>query len=368
MTIGQILAMHGTAAQKASVVLKTKRLIEKAKHDPKLRAKLERTNKALVELALTPGKVHNDSTLSSVSIQYRNEEYIGLKLLPEITVGKASDKFFTYDKRNRLAAPDDSLETRSVPNEVSESRGTDNYSTKPYGLLDFVDQKTLENQDAPLNEMIDLVAAVNDALELLEEKRIATLLTTAGTYNAGQVQTLGAGTQWSDYTSATLDATNPFKAIEAARDSIWSPAQGATKVVGFCGLAVFRAMRRHPKVLEAFKHMQGLKLPTAQQLAEVFELDDLLVGRAWEDTANEGQTASYGRIWGKHFGIVRVAAQPSVRCAAFGWTFRFGAKVTNQWFDPKPGVAGGYYAKVGHQSDYKVAAKDTGALIQNAIA
>jgi hypothetical protein len=121
-------------------------------------------------------------------------------------------------------------------------------------------------------------------------------------------------------------------------------------------------------VIENFKHMQGLKLPTSQQLAELFELDDLVVARAWEDTANDGQTAAYGRIWGKHFGIVRVATAPSIRTAAFGWTFRFGQKNTMQWYDPKPGVAGGYYAKVGLQEDHKVAARDTGSLILNAVA
>lgn len=360
--MNDIFQTHGAVASKADVVLRAKRLIARAAHDPKVRELLARSNEQLLNLKLlTPGKVHNDATLSNLSIQYKNEEYIGLQLLPAITVGKPSDKFFIYDKRNRLNAPDDNVSTRSTPNEVTETRSTDNYSTKPYSLLDFVDEKTLQAQDAPLNEMVDLVAAVNDALAYNEEKRIAAVMTTAA--NFGNSQTLSGTGQWSDYTNS-----NPFDAIETARDSIWAPAAGSTKLVGYCSLAVYRKLRRHPKVLEAFKHVQGLKLPTAAQLAEVLELDELLVAKAWEDTANEGQAASYGRIWGKHFGIVRVANSPSIRTAAFGWTFRFGAKETTQWFDPKPGVAGGYYAKVGLQEDHKVAAKDTGALIVNAVA
>lgn len=354
---------HAANAMKSSQYLKTKRMIERAKRDPKLAALLQRSNEALVRLkTLTPGQVHNDQTLSNLSIQYRNEDFIGLQLMPVITTSKPSDKFFKYDKRNRLAEPDDSVATRSTPNEVTETRSTDNYSTKPYSLLEFVDAKTLQAQDAPLNEMVDAIAAVNDALAFKEEKRIASVLTTAANFGSN-TNTLSGTSQWSDYVNS-----DPLTDITTARDSIWSPAMGSTRLVGYCGLAVYNKLRRHPKVTADFKHLAGLKLPTRQQLAEYLELDDLLVSKAWEDTANEGQAISTGRIWGKHFGIVRVASGPSIRTAAFGFTFRFGAAETNEWYDPKPGVAGGYYVKVGLQEDHKVVAADTGYLIVNAVA
>jgi hypothetical protein len=354
---------HAANAMKASQYIKIKQLIERAKRDPELAAKLKRSNDALVRLkTLTPGQVHNDSTLANLSIQYRNEDFIGIQLMPVITVGKPSDKFFRYDKRNRLATPDDSVSTRSTPNEVAETRSQDNFSTRPYSLLEFVDEKTLQAQDAPLNEMVDAVAAVNDALAFREEKRIASVLTTAANFGA-QTTTLSGGAQWS-----ATGTSSPLKDITAARDAVWSGMGGSTRLVGYCGLAVYNAIRQHAETLAAFKHQSGLRLPTRQQLAEYLELDDLLVGKAWEDTVNEGQTATYGRIWGKHFGIVRVASSPSIRTAAFGYTFRFGQPDTNQWFDPKPGVAGGYYVKVGMQEDHKVAAQDAGYFIQNAIA
>lgn len=351
-------------AARAEIVRKAKALIKRGEHDPVVKAALERANQELVRLKSVSGSLHVDSTLSNISVQYRNEAFIGALLMPVVQVAKKSDSFFKYTKRDMLAVPDASMSNRSVPNEISKSRTTDNYSTKPYALTDFVDESDLRNQDAPLNEMIDLVADVNQGLDFSHEKRVATLLTTAANYS-GNTATKSGTTQWSDYTTYT---ESPHDAIAAARDAIWAPAQGSSRLVGFCSKAVFNKLRRHPTVITDFKHQAGLRLPTAQQLAEYFELDELLVGGAWEDTANEGQSQSLGRIWGKHFGIVRVAASPGIRHASFGYTFQFGERQTHEWFDPKPGVSGGYYAKVGVEQDEKIVAPDTGFLIVDAVA
>ncbi len=346
------------------VVVRAKKLLARAAHDPKVRALVERANKELVLATKAhAGAVHVDTTLANLSIQYRNEDYIGAELMPVLPVDKKSNAFFKYGKRDRLSAPDDSVEKRAKPNEVGETRTTDNYSTKAYALTDFLDAGDLANQDAPLNEMVDAVAAVNEGLALNQEKRHATILTTAANFG-GNTTTLAGVNQWSDYSGTS----SPYAVITAARDAIWS-GNGPTKLVGYCGLAVYNAIRRHPQIIADFKHLQGLKLPTRQQLAEYFELDDLLVAKAWEDTANEGQaSASYGRIWGKDFGIVRVAKAPSTRTACFGFTFRFGAMKTDEWYDPSLGNKGGYLVRVGHDSDEKIVAPDTGFLIKAAVA
>lgn len=355
------MSQHSNPAKRAEIVQKAKALIERAKHDPAVRAALERANADIVRIKSVSGSLHNDSTLASISVQYKNEAFIGSQLMPVVEVGKKSDLYFKYTKRDMLATPDASVSDRSTPNEVSKSRSTDNFSVKPYALTDFIDESALRNQDAPLNEMIDLVDSVNYGLDFNHEKRVASLLTTPGTY-AGNTITLAGATQFSD------PASDLHTTMSNARDAIWSPAQGTSRLIGFCSKAVYNKIRRHPQVVADFKHQGGLKLATRQQLAEYLELDDLLIAGAWEDTANEGQTQSLGRIWGKHFGIVRVAESPGIRHASFGYTFRFGTRVTHEWFDPKPGVSGGYYSKVGEETDEKIVAPDTGYLIVDAVA
>lgn len=355
-------AANAARAAQSSVVMRAKRLLARAKRDPQVAELVRMANEAILSCkAINPGTVHTNSVLSTISIQYKNEDFIGTQLCPIVPVDKPGGIFYRYSKRDRLATPDDSVGVRSMPNEISENRTTDSYATSPYALKDFVAERTLQAQDAPLNEMIDLIAAVTDAIDLREEMRIATVMTTAANFTANT--TLSGTSQWSDYVNS-----DPNADIIAGRDQIWSGMNGATRLVGYCGLDVYNKLRNHPKVIANFKHLAGLKLPTRQQLAEYFELDDLLVARAWQDTANEGQSISTGRIWGKHFGMVRVAQAPSIRTAGFAYTMRFGQKVTTQWYDPAPGVEGGYHGKVGLEEQHKVCAADAGYLVVNATA
>ena len=354
-------SQHLPAAQQVRAYARLRKLL--ASKDPRVVESVRQANENLARCKSIAGTVHTDSALTNLSVQYRNEGFIGTQLLPIVMVAKASGIYYKYSKRDRLAAPEDSVMQRSMPNEITENRTIGNYNTSGYALMDFVSENTLKNQDAPLDEMVDLIAAVNDAMDLREEKRCATVLTTAANF-AGNTTTLSGTSQWSDYTSGV---SNPIADIELARDACWS-GPGNTKLVGYCGLAVYNILRHHPKVEAAFKHTDGLKGVNRQQLAEYFELDDILVSKAWEDTANEGQNPSYSRMWGKFFGVVRVAENPGIRSAGFGYTFRHGERKTTEWYDPKPGTEGGYYGKVGVEEGHVVVAPDTGFLIVNAVA
>ena len=352
---------HADKIAAVDVVQRAKKLLRS--NDPGVRQAIARANAGILAIKdANYGNVHSDQVLSTISVQYRNQDFIGTQLMPVISTKSPSGKYYTYNKRDRLAAPDDAVGIRTAPNEIADTARTlANYTTDPYALKDFVAERTLQAQDAPLDEMVDLVASVNDAIDLREEKRIAAILTSPSAF-VGNTLALGGTAQWSD------PGSDPVGAITGARDGLWSGPGGATKLVGYCGLAVYNMIRRHAKIVADFKHVAGLKLVTRQQLAEYLELDDLIVGRAWEDTANDGQAASYSRIWGKVFGIIRIAQSPGIRTAGFGYTFRFGQKVTTQWYDPAPGVEGGYHCKVGVEEGHMVVAPDAGFLFTGAIA
>lgn len=329
--------------------------------DPKTVELVQRAGQDILNLKmLGPTSVHVDSALSNVSIQYKNEDYIGLDLMPLVTVQKPSDKYFIYSKRDRLAMPDASVGTRSRPNEVSETRSTANYSCGDYALVDFIDEKTLRSSDAPLNEMVDLIASVNDAIELNTESKIATKLTTAANFPTGNKVTLSGGSRWD------TSSSDPVADIQTGIDALYM-GPGPTKVIGYTNIDAFRVLSRHPKILDGMKYVTGGVAANRQQLAAFLGLDDLLVGKARQDTANIGQTASYSRLWTKSFGIVRVAQSPGIRTASFGYTFRFGPKQTFQWFDQMPGVSGGYWGKVGVSEDYNIVASDVGYFLDTVI-
>lgn len=310
---------------------------------------------------VSASSVHSNTFLSNMSVQYANDEYIGERLVGYVPVAKRSDAYAIFPKRERLEYPDDSLSSRSEPNELDESRSSDNYSVKDYGFKNFVSDDTLDNQDGAFDEMMDLVEAINEGIAFKRELRIASALTNSSNY-AGNTSTLSGSNQWDSAAGG-----DPIKDIQTAKAALWQ-GRGATKLMGFTSLSVFNCLARHPAILDVLKYNRS-GLATRSEIAQHFGLDDLLVGEARKQTANQGQTASYSRIWGLHFGLVRVAARATRRSAHFASLFRLnGDPVTTEWYDPRVGKKGGNYAKVGVSEDLKVVAGDTGYLLVNCTA
>jgi hypothetical protein len=327
-------------------------------HDPANKELVAKANADLVAKAITPGISHVDATIANMSVQYRNEEYIGLRLMPVIPVANKSGTYFVYDKRARMAYPDDAIGARGSLNEIVESRNPATFRTSGYGYKEFLDQSELSNADAPLNDMLDATVGLLEALAFREEKRIASILTTASTFGANTAA-LASGARWD------VAGGNPINDILNARNSIWN-GRGPGKVVAFMSLSVWTAMQQNAKLQETFKYTRdGLLQPT--QWATYFGIDELLIGGARQDTANEGQAASYGRIWSDVFGIVRVATAQSVRNASFGNTLRFGGIDTAQVFDAITGAKGGWVAKASVEESHVVVAPDTGFLLTTVI-
>ena len=308
--------------------------------------------------AVTPSAVHVDTLLSTFSVMYANDEYIGERLMPAVMVSKRSDKFATYTKRDRFAFPDDEISTRGKANELNESRSTDNYSVKDYGYQNFLDLETLANEDAPLSEMIDLVESINEGIAFRREKRIAAIIQTSGNYGGN---TAAATSKWDGACGGSIVAD-----MLSADAGLWSSPSPTLKL-GVTTLDNWNTCITNNEALrELFKYVTD-GLATTQIVAKYFGLDDILVGRAREDTANIGQTASYSRIWSTDFfAILRVARRPTVRSLHFGSTFRMqGDPYTTEWNDPAVGKRGGVYAKVAVSEDHKIVAGDAGFFISD---
>ncbi len=304
-----------------------------------------------------PDAVHVDQAIQNMSVRYANDEYIGDRLMPATTVDKKSNLFFIYDERAQLAFPDDSLGSRGQANEVGQNVSRGQYICTDRGFEEYVDLNEIGNADAPLDPLADATMLVNEGLAFRREVRIANVLTTAGNFG-GNTTAIGAGQEWNSSTGG-----NPVKLIQAAVDQVF-PGPSATRLVGYCSVNVFRTLSRHPAIRDIFKYTRE-GFATASQLAGYFGLDDLLVGKARQDTTPLAASATVGRIWADVFGVVRVAAAPSVRCYQFGTTFRFGPILAQQIYKQELGRAGGYIAKVTLSEDHRVVASRAGFLITN---
>lgn len=370
LTLEEGVVRRTSAAKQAEVYSAFKKNLKEALQNPRNKGFFARENQIIterrfrsapsIERDVSPSSVHVPSTLANVSIQYANEEYIAEELMPMVSAAKLADEYPIYTKESRIAYPSDAMAARGKANEISEEREMGSFSCKPYGLKDFVDVTTLENQDAPLNEMIDLVESVQEGNLFNRELRTAAILCDSSYFGSGQYA--AATTSWSTANGGSIIAD-----IHTGLDAIWS-GRGPSRLVGYCSPAVWRAMCRNPALLELGKsrnnNLGKNGLLSTADVAQIFELDDILVGKSRKNTANEGVSASLGRIWSNVFGIIRVAKSPGIRTASFGYTFRFKGRVnTRQWFDEEIGTDGGYYAQVSCHEVQKVVAAPCGYLI-----
>lgn len=309
---------------------------------------------------VSPSSVHGPTFLSNMSVKYANEQFIGEALLPVLPVTKLSDEYAIYRKRDMLAVPSAAMPPNGEANEVFQNRDVDSYTCKPWGFKEGLERKTVENQDEVFDEMMDLNEHVAHLLAFDREQRAMAVLTTSGNFG-GNTAALVAGEEWDS--SAGGD---PVKTIRTARHNLWS-GTGPGMTIGYCPVNVFLALSCHPAILDLTKHTKAGFVPKAE-LAAFFELDDILVAKAWQDTANSGQTASVSRMVSTDvFGMVRVTA-PSRRNAGFGFNFRFKGQVNNlTWFEPQKGTLGKHWNQQTSDEIHKVVAPDTGYLITNCL-
>lgn len=345
-----------------------------ASGDPRAVKAWKDANAPFVRAALLGATdVHHNSTMMSLSVQYANDEYIGLGLCPAVPTTKKSDTYYTYDKRSRLNTPtNDEVGDYGDAVEVEDARADATYVCVPRATKRRLAATVLSNQDAPLDEMLDLGESVAEHRELRREQRIATVMTTAGNFPTGNKATLSGADQWN-----SASGGNPIAKLQAADAALWR-GRGVAKTKAYSSLDVYHVLSRHPDILGLFQYGgSSVGLATPDMIAKFLGWDEYLVGRARQDTADEGATASYGRIWGNYFGVVRVMERASLRNAAFAATIRWtlpgvagssGGIVTKQWFDPKQGLGGSHWVEQGEAEDHKVIASDTGFLYTDPIA
>ena len=310
-----------------------------------------------------PRNLHVDSIMTNFSLQYKNEEMIWEAVAPVVPVGKRSDKYFKYNKANAFRLFDDKIGPKSMANEIDYEVSSDNYSVKDHALADYVTQEEIDNADTPLSPEKDANDFVNLMLEVAQEKRVADLFTTAANYPSGNKVTLSGTGQWSG------SADNPIKDIQDAIEACFQRANTL-----WFGIDAWLVFRRLPEILDAVKAASRMQsnsggLATQSEVAALFDVDRVLVGRARYISSKEGQTDTYARIWGKHAGALYVPpGSVGVRTICFAKTFSETRKLTFRSFDEKRGMKGAVYLKTGWNSDEKITASDIGYIIENAVA
>lgn len=302
-----------------------------------------------------PGDVHIDVALSNLSIKYQNAELVGEKLFPPLIVDKATNKYWIYGKENMrtyrtLRAPG----TRAASMDWNVS--SDSYSCDEHALEHPIPDEVRNEADAPLKPESDGAEMLTDALMLDHEVRIATLATTSGSYYTGHSN--AAGTKWDDFT-----ASDPIEDVRAMNALIHKQIMRPANTM-LLGKEVFDVLRNHPAILSRLSD-NNLKIVTAQMLAQLFDVAQVIVGGARQITSvGKAATETSSYVWGKNVILAYVGA-PGLKTITFGQVFRrSGYRQVEQWREQpiKSDII-----KVADMTDEKIIASGAGAHLSSVI-
>jgi hypothetical protein len=311
-----------------------------------------------------------NAELSAVAIGYRNRDIdlIADRVLPRIYKGGQKFLYTSYSLADAYTLPSTRVGRKSEPTQVDFGGVAITVECLDYGLDDLVPQSEMDAfmaqirpaSGGPVNPMMKSVSLLTGLIQLDREVRVANLVFNAATYPGANTVTLSGTSQWSDFTNS-----NPVDAIMAALDvPVFRP-----NVLVF-GQAVWTKLRQHPRLVQAvFGTAQTGGVVTREQAAAVFEVQQILVGSGFVNTARRGQAPTISRVWGKHAAALFIspdaadADQPT-----FGFTGQFGERIAGEIPMPTKGLRGGTVVRVGESVIEVISANASGYYFQNAVA
>lgn len=313
----------------------------------------------LAVMALAPFPV--EPQMTAIAVAYRNEEFIADRVFPRVPVGVKTFKYLKYTLADRFTIPDTKVGRKGAPNEVEFSATEVEASCLDYGLDDPVPQDDIDQAPAGYDPLGNAVEGVMELVLLDREKRAADLAFDATQYAAANKVQLAGNDQW----SSTHADSDPLADILTGLDAcIMRP---NIMVIGRAG---WTKLSTHSMIAKAiFKAGATAGIATRQQVADLFELEEIIVGQSWVNTAKKGQAMTKARVWGKHCALLRRDRNANTRRGVtFGLTAQYGSRVAGSIADPKIGLRGGQRVRAGETVKEVITANDLGYFIQDCVA
>lgn len=307
--------------------------------------------------------------LTAIALAYSNRSYIADLVLPRVPVGSREFKWLQLNRDEMFTVPETMVGRKGVPSEVQFGGTEQPGFVKDYGLDDLVPNEDIDSAPPGYDPIGRAVEGVSELIALDREKRTADLVFSLNSYPSANRTTLSGTSQWSDYTNS-----DPYTAIQTALDGMLMRPN-----TGVIGRLSWSRLRVHPKITAALapssagnsgtSNAQGAPA-SLQAVADLLELDQILVGESWVNSAKPGQTASIARVWGKHMAFLHLNPIASIRgnAISFGYTAEYGNRVSGSIPEPKVGLRGAQRVRVGESVNEIVAASDVGYFFQNIVA
>ncbi|MHB1333396.1 MAG: phage capsid protein [Sulfuriferula sp.] len=307
--------------------------------------------------------------LTAIAIGYKNPDValIADQVLPRFPTAKKFN-YTVYNTSQGYTVPNTKVGRKSEPTMADFGGTSVPNEVVDYGLDDLLPVDEIQAFDdmpkpasgGPIDPQALSAMMLTGLIELDREVRVAATVFNANNYVAGNQQTLAGTSQWSDYANS-----NPLSDLLAALDAtLIRP----NKLI--LGQHVWTVLRQNPKIVNAFYHTpQNSGSIPKEGLAELLEIDEVIIGAGFVNVARKGQTPNYQRVWGKHASLIYsslTAAQTAQPC--YGFTAQWGTRIAGALSEPKSGLRGGVRIRVGESVQEVISAIDAGYFFQNAVA
>ena len=242
----------------------------------------------------------------------------------------------------------------------------DTFSCEEYGIEEVVDDR----QSAQYSEFFDAEQlAANRALLTVmveAEKRVASAVFDTAAWTGSDLTT-GVTNEWDDRANAT-----PVGDVEGAIQKVFDGC-GMWPNAMIMSRKVFRNLRIVDEVKDMLKYQGFVDVRaehiTPQILASVFDIDEIIVGGAAKNTANEAAAASISTVWsGEYCMIAIVAKSNDIRVPAIGRTIHWaedGSEVGGTMESYRDETSRADIVRVRHDVDEKRLYVEAGHLLSN---
>jgi len=301
-----------------------------------------------------------DPVLMAIVIAFTNADMIADEVLPRVPVGKQEFKYLKHAMEEGFTVPDTMVGRKSQPNQVEFSATEETGSTVDYGLDDSIPQVDIDNAPPNYDPVGRASEGIMNLVELDREVRVAGTVFNADTYGSANKVTLTGTDQFSDFANS-----DPIGVITGALDSMIMRANVMT-----IGRPAFSKLSMHPQIVKAVHGNSGDSgIANRRQIADLLELDDILVGSAWVNTARKGQAINLARTWGKHIALLHRNKTADTRSGVtFGVTAQFGTRIAGAIDDKDIGLRGGKRVRAGESVQEVITAADLGYFIKDVVA
>ncbi|MFI3171099.1 MAG: major capsid protein [Eubacteriales bacterium] len=318
--------------------------------------------------------IHIDKALTNISVKYFQDEsnFIAGQVFPVVPVQKQSDRYFMYLKEDwfRDDAQERAPGTESAGGDY-EIDNTPTYFCRKYAFHKDVVEEDRANADSPLTPDEDAVSFVTDKILLNRENNWAKTFFTDGVWGKDLEGAAAAAANkviyWDDYATST-----PIEDISAmATDQ--SETTGKRPNTMVMGRRAYDALKNHPDFLDRVKYTQK-GVVTTDLIAQLFDVERVLIANAIQNTAKKGQDANMSFILGNHVLLCYTTGAPKLKTATAGYIFvwsglmgsnAYGGRI-NRFSMPQLGI-GTDRIECEMAYDMKVVAADMGTFIKNAV-